>query len=351
MKKYCAIITCLFAHFFGIAQHIPDANFARGIRFQCAECLDSANNLTPVARTRTTLTVTIINITNLAGVEGFSSLNSLIVSNNDLTALPDNLPTGIRYLNINNNKITNLKSLPSNLRQLDCTNNQLTALPEFPASLLMINCSHNKITALPSLNNLMSLFCTNNLLTVIPPLPSGLEGLICSYNQLKIIPPLPKPLIRLSCQHNPDLKCLPLLPEGLVYLDVSKNIVCLPNVVKNLAVDLVEGLSVKPINLPLCNNLRPPPCDTFPQQMPKDSSILVEKTPIIDIFPNPTEGVVKIKCQNCVVKNVMIFNSVGQLVIEKQANTIDITELGSGFYIVQVQTVTGDKTVKKIIKM
>jgi hypothetical protein len=351
MKKYCVIITCLFACFCGTAQHIPDVNFARGIRFQCPECLDSANNLTPVARTRTTLTVTIINITNLAGVEGFSSLNSLIVSNNDLTALPDNLPTGIRYLNINNNKITNLKSLPSNLRQLDCTNNQLTALPEFPASLLMINCSYNKITALPSLNNLTSLFCTNNLLTVIPPLPSALEGLICSYNQLKIIPPLPNPLIRLSCQHNPDLKCLPLLPEGLVYLDVSKNIACLPNVVKNLAVDLVEGLSITPINLPICNALKPPPCDTFPQQMPKDSTILGDKTPKIDIFPNPTEGEVKIKCQNCAVKKVLVFNAFGQLVMEMQAALIDIADLASGLYIIQVQTIAGDKTVKKIMKM
>ena len=351
MKKYYVIITCLFSCFYGIAQHIPDVNFARGIRYECANCLDSANNLTPIARTLKSLTVSIANITNLAGVEGFSSITTLIVSHNNLTALPDNLPPQLRYININNNKITTLKKIPADLVQLNCTNNQLTALPELPASLLMLDCSYNKITALPSLKNLTSLFCTNNLLTVIPLLPSGLEGLICSYNQLRIIPPLSKPLIRLSCQHNPDIKCLPLLPEGLVYLDVSKNIVCLPNIVKNLAVDLVEGLSITPITLPICNDLRPPPCDTFPRQMPKDSSVLVEKMPKIEIFPNPTEGEVKIKCQNCVVKNVIVFNSMGQLVIEKQTNSIDFADLGSGVYIVQVQTTSGYKTVEKIIKI
>lgn len=351
MKRYFLIVIGLLAYFLGMTQHIADVNFARGIRFQCSACLDSANNLTPAAQTLTTLTVSIADITDLAGVEGFSSLNSLIVSNNNLTALPDNLPSRLRYININNNKILRLKSLPTDLRQLDCTNNQLTALPEFPASLLMINCSYNQITVLPSLKNLTSLFCTNNLLTVLPPLPNGLEGLICSYNQLKIIPPLPKPLIRLSCQYNLDLKCLPLLPDGLIYLDISKNIVCLPNIVKNLAIDLVEGLSVKPINLPICNALRPPPCDTFPQQTPKDSSLLGDKMPKIDVFPNPTEGSLKIKCENCVVKNVAIFNTIGQLVIEKQTAIIDFADLASGLYIVQVQTVSGQTTVKKIMKM
>jgi hypothetical protein len=351
MKKYLVIITCLFTYSFGTAQHIPDANFARGIRFQCSECLDSANNLTSIARTRTSLTVSIADITDLTGVEGFSSLNSLIVSHNNLTALPDNLPSGIKYLNINGNKITSLKRLPPDLRQLDCTNNQLTALPELPASLLMINCSYNKISVLPPLKNLTSLFCTNNLLTFLPPLPSGLEGLVCSYNQLKTIPKLPNPLIRLSCQHNPDLKCLPLLPKGLVYLDVSKNIVCLPNLVKDLAIDLVEDLSIKRISLPICNALRPPPCDTFPQQILQDSTILVDKIPQIDVFPNPTEGSIKIKCLNCVVKTVTVFNTFGQLVMETQTALIDIADLASGLYIIQVQTIAGDKTVKKIMKM
>jgi hypothetical protein len=351
MKKYFLILASLSANFLGIAQHIADVNFAQAIRYQCFDCIDATNNLTNTAHTITHLTISIHGITDLTGIEGFSSLTSLVSTNNNLTALPDKLPPSLYRMNVNNNQITHLKNLPSGLKDLDCSNNALIALPELPASLLMLNCSHNKITVLPSLNGLTFLSCTDNLLTSIPPLPSGLEGLICSYNQLKVISALPKPLIRLSCQHNPDLKCLPLLPEGLVYLDVSKNIVCLPNIVKNLAVELVEGLSVKPINLPICNALRPPPCDTFPQQMPKDSSLLMDKILEIDVFPNPTEGGAKIKCLNCVVKKVLVHNAFGQLVMETQTALIDFSDLASGLYIVEVQTMSGYKTVKKIMKM
>jgi hypothetical protein len=188
-------------------------------------------------------------------------------------------------------------------------------------------------------------------LTALPILPSGLEGLVCSYNQLKVLPPLPKPLIRVSCQYNLDIKCLPFLPEGLVYLDISKNIVCLPNSVKNLAVDMYEGLTAKAVNLPICNTLRPPPCDTFPQTIPKDSTILGNKTPKIAVFPNPTEGGVKIKCQNCTIKKVVVFNVVGQLLMTTQTELLDFSGLGCGMYIVRVETVNGYTFVEKIMKI
>ena len=263
MKKHLLFVVYFSFYLHGISQHIADANFARGIRYQCETCIDSANNLTMDAQKLTHLTVSIQNISDLTGIEGFSSLTALVCTNNNLTTLPDKLPTKIQSLNIEYNKITHLRSLPNTLKQLDCSNNELTVLPELPLSLLMLDCSYNKITALPQLNNLTSLFCTNNSLTVLPQLPAGLEGLVCSYNQLKALPSLPKPLIRVSCQYNLDIKCLPLLPQGLVYLDISKNIVCLQNVVKNLTVDMYEGFSARAVDLPICNVLRPLPCDTF----------------------------------------------------------------------------------------
>lgn len=351
MKKYLLLVACFILYFPGISQHIADMNFVRGIRYQCETCIDSANNLTVDAQKLTHLTISILNISDLTGIEGFSSLTSLNCTNNNLTALPDRLPSKIQSLNIEHNKITHLKNLPNTLKQLDCSNNELTSLPELPFSLLMLDCSYNKIVVLPLLNNLTSLFCTNNLLTVLPPLPSGLEGLVCSYNQLKVLPSLPKSLIRVSCQYNLDIKCLPLLPENLVYLDISKNIVCLPNVVKNLAVDMYEGITAKSVNLPICNVLRPLPCDTFPQTIPKDSTILGDKIPKITIFPNPTEGGVNIKYQNCTIKKITVFNVIGQLLIETQTELLDLSNLGCGMYIVQVETVSGYTFVEKIMKM
>lgn len=351
MKKYLLFVSFFTLYFQGISQHIADVNFVRGIRYQCETCIDSANNLTLDAQKLTHLTISILNISDLTGIDGFSSLTSLNCTNNNLTALPDKLPSKIQSLNVEHNKITHFKNLPNTLKQLDCSNNALTSLPELPFSLLMLDCSYNKIAVLPALNNLTSLFCTNNVLTVLPPLPSGLEGLVCSYNQLKVLPQLPKPLIRVSCQYNLDIKCLPFLPENLVYLDISKNIVCLPNIVKNLAVDMYEGITAKAVDLPICNALRPPPCDTFPQTIPKDSTILGDKTPKIAISPNPTEGAVKIKCENCTIKKVAVFNVVGQLLMETQTKLLDFSSLGCGMYIVVIETENGYTSVEKIIKL
>ena len=351
MKKYLLFIVFFTFYFQGIAQHIADANFARGIRYQCTSCIDTADNLTDDAQKLGHLTVSILNINDLTGIEGFSSLTSLNCTNNKLTNLPNKLPTKLQYINVSYNKITNFQNIPSGLRQLYCSNNELTSLPELPPSLFMLDCSYNKIAALPPLKNLTTLFCSNNLLTVIPTLPNGMEGLICSYNQLKTLPLLPKPLIRVSCQFNLDIKCLPLLPNGLVYLDISKNIVCLPNTVKNLTVDMYEGIIPKAVNSPICNALRPPPCDTFPQTTSQDSLGLLDKIAKIDVFPNPTEGVVHIKCQNCTFKKVVVFNAVGQLVMEMQTNLLDFSGMGCGLYIVRVETVSGYTIIKKIMKM
>ncbi len=351
MKKHLLHLAFLIVYFQGISQHIADTNFARGIRYQCLTCLDSGNNLTDDARKLTHLTVSILNIFDLTGIEGFSALVSLNCTNNNLTALPDKLPPMLKYINVSYNKITQFKSLPNGLTRFYCSNNLLTFLPELPSALQILDCSYNKIMALPPLKNLTTLFCTNNLLTALPPLPNGLDGLLCSYNQLKTLPVLPKPLIRLSCQYNLDLKCLPLLPEGLVYLDISKNIVCLPNVVKNLAVDVYEGFVPTAVNLPSCNNLRPPPCDTFPQTLPKDSTNIVDKIVEITLFPNPTEGEVVIKCQNCTIKKISVFNAVGQLVFETQMALLDFSGLGCGLYIVRVETVNGATLVEKIMRM
>lgn len=351
MKKYLFFIAFFFLAFNGVAQHINDPNFAQAIRYDCPSCVDSANNLTADARKRNGLTISIHDISDLSGIEGFTSLTFLNCTNNNLTTLPDNLPPNLTYINVNFNKITNLKKIPNGVKQFNCSNNSLTVLPEIPISVLMLDCSNNKITTIPPLNNVHTLACTDNLITVLPTLPNTMQGLFCSYNKLKTLPNLPRPLIRLSCQYNLDLKCLPLLPDNLVYLDISKNIVCLPNIVKNLAVDVYVGLNAQSVNLPICNNLRPLPCDTFPQTIPKNPSILGLNTAKITIFPNPTEGGIKIKCQNCTLKKVSIFNTIGQLVLETQTALLDMTDLGSGMYIVRVETIEGNRVVEKIMKM
>ncbi len=356
MKKYQLLIAFLCANLTAFAQHIDDAGFAQGIRYHCPKCIDTANNLTDAARIQTSLTVSLLNAADLKGIEGFSTLNSLICTNSKLTTLPANLPPSLQYLNVQFNQITNLPNLPPNLRVLYCSNNQISALPNLPNSMRFLDCSHNKITNLQANlpTELITLFCGNNLLTAIPNLPNNLEGLMCGNNKIKIIPALPASLIRLSCQFT-DVKCLPFLDANLMYLDISKDIVCVPNIVTTLTTELYETNSIsKTVNLPICNDLRPLPCDTFPRSVTsKDTAKTVNNanlTAKIAVFPNPTEGVVKIKCTNCTIKNVRVFNAFGQLIFETNAAILDFFNLAAAMYLVQVETTNGDKIIEKIMR-
>jgi Leucine-rich repeat (LRR) protein len=357
MKKYLLCLICFCFYFKIFAQHIDDAGFALGIRYQCPKCIDSANNLTDAARIQTHLTVSLLNVADLKGIEGFSLLSSINCTDSKLTTLPANMPSTLQYINVEFNEITSLPTLPSNLKRFDCSNNLLKSLPNLPSTLQILDCSYNQISALPSVlpYDLMTLFCTNNLLTKLPTLPPKLEGLMCSYNSnLKIIPALPSSLIRLSCQYT-DVKCLPFLPTNLTYLDISKTIVCVPNIITTLGIDVYEGFKATATNLPLCNDLRPPPCDTFPRSVStKDTSKTVNNAQIaikIDIFPNPTEGSVKIKCTNCKIKKVSVFNTIGQLIFETNTAILDFSNLGTTIYIVRVETENGEKIIKKIMRI
>jgi uncharacterized repeat protein (TIGR01451 family) len=157
------------------------------------------------------------------------TLKFLIIGNNQLTSLQE-LPSGLQDLSCNNNLLTNLPEIPGDLTTLDCSNNKLTTLPELPKKLYSLSCYANLLTRLPELSSsLQILTCNHNLLTSLPELPSGLFVLDCNNNKLKILPELPNSLGSLNCNDNPNLFCLPLLPNSLITLYYGSNITCVPN--------------------------------------------------------------------------------------------------------------------------
>ena len=92
------------------------------------------------------------NISNLKGIEYFTNLSSLNISNNNLTSVDLSHNTNLEDLYCSNNQLTalNLTNL-SNLEILDCSNNKLTTLSVFGKSYLKtLNCSNN--TLLTTLN-------------------------------------------------------------------------------------------------------------------------------------------------------------------------------------------------------
>ncbi|MBL7814383.1 MAG: T9SS type A sorting domain-containing protein [Saprospiraceae bacterium] len=344
MKKTLFFLSgWLFYHTL-MAQPIADPNFAEAIRLFCSTCIDNANQITDDGRKLTSLTIAIRNINDITGITAFSSLTSLNCGNNNLTFIPA-LPVNLQTLHISNNKLKTLANLPQNLRNLYCKNNQLQTLPSnLPPNLRILDCSDNVLTALPASlpQKLESLLCSNNLIGTLPPLPQSLGALVCANNKLDSLPTIPPNLSLLSCQNNDALRCLPKLPDSLAYLYISKNITCLPNKVSKASILSFEGIVSQPVSLPICSDLKNPPCPP----LPKDTSVIVEHD--LKIYPNPTEGYIRIDYQGLIYK-IEVINYLGQTVMYPLANEINISGLASGYYIIKIESDKGTH-FEKIIR-
>ncbi len=96
--------------------------------------------------------------------EGLKSLN--VSSNRQLQEWPDPLPSSLEDLYITGCGFTTLGSLPPNLQELRAHHNQINTLPDtWPASLLVLDLCQNALTQFPQ------------------NLPEGMKDLLLSYNR------------------------------------------------------------------------------------------------------------------------------------------------------------------------
>ena len=182
-----------------------------------------------------------------------NGLRYLDISINSLSTLPPSLPDSLRVLNCFANRLSYLPPLPSKLDTLICSFNRnpyanylslLTSLPSLPPNLRYLDCSDNAFSTLPQLNEgLTYLDCSRmqveidqnglpdvSILFNLPPLPSSLKHLLCGFNALTSLPVLPNGLLKLNCNQNINLKCLPHLSTSLDTLIIyATGIKCLPN--------------------------------------------------------------------------------------------------------------------------
>ncbi len=72
--------------------------------------------------------------------------------------------------------------------------------------------------------------------------------------------------------------------------------------------------------------------------------------PDIIIYPNPTEEEIRISNNNIIINEVVIYNQLGQKVLHKRnlSNSVDISELVQGIYIIDLIS-NGSKTRQKLI--
>ncbi|GGG44158.1 T9SS type A sorting domain-containing protein [Bizionia arctica] len=71
----------------------------------------------------------------------------------------------------------------------------------------------------------------------------------------------------------------------------------------------------------------------------------------IDIYPNPISSLIHLKSQNSHIIKIELFNSIGQTIktIENNFDTIDLSDLSNGFYIMKIDSKFGTIN-KRIIK-
>ena len=69
------------------------------------------------------------------------------------------------------------------------------------------------------------------------------------------------------------------------------------------------------------------------------------------VYPNPTNGIVKVEAKN--IRNIFIFNSIGQIVFETAANgdafEYDFSRHEAGVYLIVVETAQGSETKRVMV--
>ncbi len=71
----------------------------------------------------------------------------------------------------------------------------------------------------------------------------------------------------------------------------------------------------------------------------------------ISIIPNPTSNTLTINLKDDILKNIIIYNELGQKIKETASNEVDISNLPDGIYFVKITSQSSKIATKKIIKL
>ncbi|MGG5486515.1 leucine-rich repeat domain-containing protein [Gaetbulibacter sp. PBL-D1] len=171
-KSILATIACMIG-IYASAQitNIPDANFEQALIDLGYDTVLDGQVLTANINTVTSLDVESKNLTNLAGIEDFSALEFLSVTNNLLTNLNLSQNTNLTELRCMSNELTSINiSQNTALERLWLTGNDLTALDiSQNTNLVDLRCANNPFTSLDVSNNI------------------NLEYLVIYWNSLEVL--------------------------------------------------------------------------------------------------------------------------------------------------------------------
>ena len=345
------------------------------------------------AQTIKFLNVNFSSITNIAGIASFTNLIYLDCGDNQITILNEQGLTSLKALNCRFNQLSslNVQGL-TNLQSLNCSDNQLSSLNvQALTNLHTLSCIFNQ---LPSLNvqGLTNLKRLNSIGNQLPSLNvqglTNLQSLDCSYNQLP----------SLNVQGLTSLKYLYCNSNQLPSLNVQgltnlNNLVCTSNQLTSLNVqgltnliyldcsnNQLTSLFIKNGNLQVWSPLRFYSNPNLAYICADEEDVALVQTKITEygytnctvdsncnlsvdtnlyddnyftIYPNPVNEVLNLNTKQATeVYSLTIYNLLGQQVqtTTNPTNTVDVSSLKTGNYIVKVVTdkgVSSSKFVKE----
>ncbi|WP_299098612.1 T9SS type A sorting domain-containing protein [uncultured Winogradskyella sp.] len=338
------ILLTLCCQLYSQTTAIPDANFEQALIDEGIDTNGLNGNILNVdAENTTSLILTNRNISDVSGIEAFTNLTTLYLSQNNLTTLDvtNNLLLG-NLVCWDNNLSSITFAANTQLYNLACEENNLTSLDVSSlTSLSNLYCGDNAITTLDVSANtaLLKLDIYNLALTELDlSSNNNLQDLYCDNNQLTTLNLSDKPSFkRLSCKNN-----------ALTELNISNG--------NNTNVTLFRTDGNSELN---CITVDDEAYSTSNWANIDDhtsfsvscdgslSTTEINNDTSISVYPNPVKDQLNLSFPST-VDSIVIFNSLGELVAKtSNENHIDLTDLKTGLYVVKIQV--ENKTITKKI--
>ncbi|RFN59322.1 T9SS type A sorting domain-containing protein [Marixanthomonas ophiurae] len=267
-------------------------------------------------------------IVSVEGIESFVNIEILTLFGNDITEIDLSQLSELTHIFLSGSELTTLDvSQNPNLIRLGAIGNNLSSIDVSNNTLLeIIDIRENQISTLDVSQNII------------------LEELNIGYNLLT----------SLDVSQNTNLRRLWSWNNELTYLNVRNG--------NNNSMSVMVATSNK--NLPCIlvddENATRPTC-TEDWGWCKDEEAIYSEDCTLDIddfnsdkltvYPNPANNLIQIDSA-MPIKCIKLYNSIGGLVIEKETNvdTIDISNLQSGIYFLQINNFD-NRISKKIVKL
>ena len=325
---------------------IPDANFEQALIDYNLDSEIDGQVLTANINGITSIDLGGLNISDLTGIEGFTALEYLRCEYNQLTRLDVSQNTALEYLECNNNGLTSLDvSSNANLITLICNSNELTELIVSSNTALEILASYdNQLTEL--------IVSSNTALEILASYDNQLTELIVSSNPaLKILTCNSNNLTTLDLSSNTNLEILSVDNNQLETLDIRNE--------NNVSITYFIATNNPNLSCIFVDN----PSETNDSwQIDPDTFLVADETACqvlslgdhafelgLSVYPNPTTDFLHIVSNTA--QKATLFNTAGQKILEtNNATALDVIDLPSGVYLLNLQNTQNQISTFKIIK-